>query len=52
MTKEGLGQSFGSHRMECYVEYMRDGETQRTNVVFIQIIAGTDATYGEEYEIG
>jgi hypothetical protein len=36
--------SVGSHRMECYVEYIRDGETQKTNVVFTQIIAGTDAT--------
>ena len=38
----GIG--VGSHRMECYVGYMLDGETQRTNVVFTQIIAGTDAT--------
>jgi len=38
------GLNAGSHRLECYVEYIRDGETQRTNVVFTQIIAGTDAT--------
>ena len=38
----GIG--VGSHRMECYVEYTRGGETQRTNVVFTQITAGTDAT--------
>jgi len=29
----------GSHRVECYAEYIRDGETRRTNVVFTQIIA-------------
>ncbi len=37
------GINVGSHRMECYVEYIRDGEIQITNVVFTQIIAGTDA---------
>jgi len=31
----------GSHRVECYAEYIRDGETRRTNVIFTQIIAGT-----------
>ncbi len=31
----------GSHRVECYAEYIRDGETRRTNVVFTQIIAHT-----------
>ena len=30
----------GSHRVECYAEYIRNGEIQRTNVVFTQIIAG------------
>jgi len=29
----------GSHRVECYAEYIRDGEIQRSNVVFTQIIA-------------
>jgi len=36
------GLSIGSHRVECYVEYNRDGETRKTNVVFTQIIAGTN----------
>jgi hypothetical protein len=30
----------GSHWVECYAEYIRDGETRKTNVVFTQIIAG------------
>ena len=34
----GIG--LGSHRVECYVEYVRDGETRKTNVVFTQITAG------------
>jgi hypothetical protein len=34
------GVSVGSHRVECYAEYIRDGETRKTNVVFIQILAG------------
>ncbi len=29
----------GSHRVECYAEYIRDGEMQRTNVIFAQIVA-------------
>jgi len=29
----------GSHRVECYAEYIRDGEIRRTNVVFTQIVA-------------
>jgi hypothetical protein len=29
----------GSHRVECYAEYIRDGEIRRTNAVFTQIIA-------------
>ena len=28
----------GSHRVECYAEYIRDGEIRRTNVVFTQIM--------------
>ncbi len=31
----------GSHRLECFAEYVRNGETRRTNVVFTQITAGT-----------
>jgi len=34
------GLSAGSHMVECYAEYIRDGETRKTNVVFTQIIAG------------
>ena len=34
------GVSVGSHRVECYAEYIRDGETRKTNMVFIQILAG------------
>jgi len=29
------GVSVGSHRVECYAEYIRDGETRKTNMVFI-----------------
>jgi hypothetical protein len=32
------GLNLGSHRVECYAEYIRDGETRKTNVVFTQII--------------
>ncbi len=35
------GLSAGSHRVECYAEYVRDGKTRKTNVVFTQIIAAT-----------
>ena len=35
------GVSVGSHRVECYAEYIRDGETRKTNMVFTQISAGT-----------
>lgn len=35
------GLRVGSHRVECYAEYVRDGETRKTNVVFTQIMAGT-----------
>jgi len=34
------GLSPGPHRVECYAEYIRDGETRKTNVVFIQITTG------------
>jgi len=37
------GVSVGSHRVECYAEYIRDGETRKTNVVFTQILAGTQS---------
>ncbi len=29
----------GSHRVECYADYIRDGVIQRTNVIFTQIEA-------------
>jgi hypothetical protein len=32
------GLHLGSHRVECYAEYTRDGEIRKTNVVFTQII--------------
>ena len=35
------GVGVGSHRVECYAEYIRDGETRKTNVVFTQIIASS-----------
>ena len=38
------GMSVGSHRVECYAEYIREGETRKTNVVFTQIIAGANST--------
>lgn len=34
------GLSVGSHRVECYAEYVRDGETRKTNVIFTQITTG------------
>ena len=34
------GLNVGSHRVECYAEYIRDGETRKTNMVFTQISAG------------
>ncbi len=37
MWLPGIGP--GSHRVECYAEYIRDGEIRTTNVVFTQIIA-------------
>ena len=36
----------GSHRVECYAEYIRDGMTRTTNVIFTQIIAGTSPITG------
>ena len=35
------GLNVGSHSVECYVEYIRDGEIRKTNVVLTQILAGT-----------
>ena len=32
------GLKVGSHRVECYAEYIRDGEIRKTNVVFTQIL--------------
>jgi hypothetical protein len=37
------GINVGSHRVECYAEYNRDGEIRKTNVVFTQIIATSRA---------
>ncbi len=34
------GLNAGPHRVQCYAEYIRDGETRKTNVIFTQIIAG------------
>ena len=34
------GPGVGSHRVECYAEYIRDGETRKTNVIFTQITTG------------
>jgi len=33
----------GTYTMECYAEYLRDGETQRTNVISSQIIVFSGA---------
>ena len=35
------GLNVGSHRVECYAEYIRAGERRKTNVVFTQIFAAT-----------
>ncbi len=35
------GLSTGSHMVECYAEYIRDGETRKTNVIATQIFAGS-----------
>ena len=32
--------SAGSNMVECYAEYIRDGETRKTNVIATQILAG------------
>jgi hypothetical protein len=34
------GMNSGSHRVECYAEYIRDGETRKTNVIATQISVG------------
>ena len=34
------GFRIGSHKVECYAEYTRDGETRKTNVIFTQILVG------------
>jgi hypothetical protein len=34
------GMDSGSHRVECYAEYIRDGETRKTNVIAAQIFVG------------
>ena len=34
------GLTVGSHRVECYAEYIRDGETRKTNMIFTQITTG------------
>ena len=31
------GISVGSHRVQCYAEYIRNGETQKTNVIVTEI---------------
>ena len=35
------GLNVGSHRLQCYAEYIRDGGTRKTDVVFTHIIAGS-----------
>ncbi len=32
----------GSHRLECYAEYIRDGKIRKTNVVLTEMTAGTN----------
>jgi hypothetical protein len=34
------GLEYGSYRLECYAEYIREGETRKTNVVGTQIAVG------------
>jgi len=34
------GINTGPHRVECYAEYIRDGETRKTNVIATQILVG------------
>ena len=35
------GVNTGSHRVECYIEYIQGGEIRRTNVIAAQILVGT-----------
>jgi len=35
------GANPGSHRMECYIEYIQGGEIRRTNVIATQALVGT-----------
>jgi hypothetical protein len=35
------GLNVGSHRVECYAEYVQAGERRKTNVVFTEIFAAT-----------
>ena len=34
------GFNTGSHRVECYAQYIRDGQTRKTNVIATQILIG------------
>ena len=34
------GLDTGSHRVECYAQYIRDGQTRKTNVIATQILVG------------
>jgi hypothetical protein len=34
------GLNIGSHMVECYAEYIQDGETRKTNVIATQIMIG------------
>ena len=35
------GVNTGSHRVECYIEYIQGGEIRRTNVIATQVMVGT-----------
>ncbi len=35
------GVNTGSHRVECYIEYIQGGEIRKTNVIAAQILVGT-----------
>lgn len=35
------GVGVGSHRVECYAEYIQDGETRKTNMIATQILASS-----------
>jgi len=39
------GMNVGPHAVECYAEYMRDGEIRKTNVITTRISIGVAATY-------